>query len=160
MQFILFLLKAVAQVRIRESYVSNAIDAIVRNAGGVSREDRAFAELLATGVVATRGTLDEIIDRNLNSPRDIQPDVRDALRISAYELAFLGKSDYAVVDQGVELVFSVARPAVRLGNAVLRKIARDVKSFPWGDPATDDRIRAREAANMHKRQMPVILQAL
>lgn len=34
-----------------------------------------------------------------------------------------------------------------------------IRNGTCGDAATDDRIRAREAANMHKRQMPPILKA-
>ena len=48
----------------------------------LSSEDRAFATKLALGVVSATGTLDEIIDRALIAPRDVKPDVRDALRVS------------------------------------------------------------------------------
>ena len=34
-----------------------------------------------------------------------------------------------------------------------------IRKGTCGDAATDDRIRAKEAANMHKRQMPLVLQA-
>ncbi len=137
-------LKVTSQVRVRNSYVQNTIESVIRKAKGISKNDKAFAELLSTGVVSVWGTLDEIIDRNLNSPNDIKPDVRDALRISTYELAFLGKQDHAVVDQGVELVKSVALRASGVGNKILRRIAQDVRYFPWGDPNVDDDALARK----------------
>lgn len=133
---------AVRQVRERGAYVQNVVQGTVLPARA-SREDKAFAELLATGVASTWGTLDELIDRNLDSPDDIGDVVRDALRISAYEMLFLGKPDHVAVDQGVELVRYVAPRAAGLGNAVLRKMARDAKGFPWGDIATDDAALAR-----------------
>ena len=141
--------KATAQVRERDAHVENALDSVVRCAQGVGQKDKAFAELLATGVVSTRGTLDEIIDRSMNSPSDIDATVRDALRISAYEFAFLDKQPHAVVDQGVELVRSVAPRASRLGNAVLHRMAVDMKKFPWGNPNTDDAALARKMGFPH-----------
>lgn len=87
--------------------------------------------------------LDEAIDRSLSSPRDVKPKVRDALRISAYEMLFLRKPEHVVVDQGVELVRSVTPRAAGLANAVLRKMAFDARDFPWGDMATDDAAWAR-----------------
>ncbi len=137
-------LKVTSQVRERQSFVQNAIESIVRGAKGISGSDKAFAELLGTGVVSTSGTLDEIIDRSLDPANLLEPNVRDAMRITAYELAFLGKQEHVAVDQGVELVRSVVPRAAGFGNMMLRRIARDVKGFPWGDPATDDEALARK----------------
>lgn len=106
-------------------------------------EEFDFAQVLAFGVVLCKGVLDESIDRSLSSPRDVRPNVRDALRISAYELLFLHKPEHVVVDQGVELVKSVTPRAAGLANAVLRKMARDARDFPWGDPGRDDAAWAR-----------------
>ena len=109
----------------------------------LSSEDRAFATKLALGVVSATGTLDEIIDRALNAPSDVKPDVRDALRVSTYEIIFLGKTPHAAVDQGVELVRSFAMSASGLANAVLRKIVLMRQAFPFGDPMRDPEALAR-----------------
>ncbi|MBR2522420.1 MAG: methyltransferase domain-containing protein [Coriobacteriales bacterium] len=135
-------LDVIAQVDARDAFAANLIDTIVRTSDA-SQQDKDFAELLVYGAISTSGTLDELIDRNLLSPKDVRPNVRRALRISAYEMLFLGKADHAVVDQGVELVRSVAPRAAGLGNAVLRKMALDAKGFPWGDPTNDDAAAAR-----------------
>ena len=129
-------------VRERGAYVQNVALKVVHSTGE-SHADKAFAELLATGVVSTQGTLDEAINRSLSSVNDIRPNVRDALRVSAYELLFLHKPAHVVVDQGVELVRYVERKAANLANAVLRKMLRDAEAFPWGDPAKDDAALAR-----------------
>lgn len=138
-------LNVTRQVRERKAYAQNLIATQVDTAD-ISRVDRAFATLLIVGVISTEGLLDQIIDRNLKSPRDVQPDVRDSLRISTYETVFLDKSAHAAVDQGVELARSVAPRAGGLANAVLRKITQDVSEFPWGDPETDDGALARSHA--------------
>lgn len=129
-------LEACMIVRERDAYAQEVIAATI-DRSALSAEDRAFATLLVLGVSSTWGTLDELIDRSLRSPKDIKADVRDALRISAYEMAFLHKETYAVVDQGVELVRAVAPRAAGVGNAALRSLARLMPAFPFGDPETD-----------------------
>ena len=110
------------------------------------REDRAFATRLVLGVVSARGTLDEIIDRSLRSPDDVQDDVRDALRIGVYEMYFLDKSPHAAVDQCVELVRTFAPKACGLANAVLRKASSLKGEFPFGNPQADLEAFARQYA--------------
>ena len=128
--------------RERDAYMRELVDA-KRGQASVPPEEFAYAQVLAFGVVMCCGTLDELVDRNLNSPHDVKPKVRDALRIGAYELLFLHKPEHVVVSQGVELVRAVAPKAAGLGNAVLRKMARDARDFPWGAPDDDDAAFAR-----------------
>jgi 16S rRNA (cytosine967-C5)-methyltransferase len=139
----LLALKVTRKVRERDSFAS-ALVATDIDSASLPREERAFATLLTYGVVSCVGTLDEIINRNLNKPGDIKANVRDALRISTYELVYLEKSPYAVVDQGVELVRSFEPRASGFANAVLRKIVRDIVDFPWGDPQCDTAALARK----------------
>ncbi len=103
----------------------------------LAREERAFATVLALGVASTSGVLDEVIDSFVSDPRSLHDTVRDALRLSTYEILYLDKSAHAAVDQGVELVKSVEPRAAGLANAVLRKIASAKPAFPFGDPRTD-----------------------
>ncbi|MBQ9691226.1 MAG: hypothetical protein IJV62_03905, partial [Eggerthellaceae bacterium] len=102
----------------------------------ISHADAAFAMRLSRGVVATYGTLDEFINASLLRPGDIKPNVRDALRISTYEILFLKKEPYAVVFEGVELVRAVAPKAAGLANAVLRKMIASADVF-LGDHEQD-----------------------
>ncbi|MEG1397812.1 MAG: transcription antitermination factor NusB [Raoultibacter sp.] len=132
-------------VRMRNAFTHDVITAQLEKTK-LTAEDRAFATKIALGVTSSLGTLDEVIDRCLRSPKDISPEVRDALRISTYEIIFLGKSLHAAVDQGVELVRSVAPEAAGLANAVLRKISRAKDDFPFGDPATSIGALARQQA--------------
>ncbi len=95
----------------------------------LSPEDRAFALRLALGVTATQGTLDEIVERYAVHPERMNSAVRCALRISAYEMLFLGKSPHAAVSQGVELVRTRAKSAAGFANAVLRRVSENGAAF-------------------------------
>jgi 16S rRNA (cytosine967-C5)-methyltransferase len=74
--------------------------------------DRALAFRLAMGVAATQGLLDQMIDAHLRKPRSVEPKVRDALRVAAFELLWMQTPLQVAVSQGVELV-RCARRALR-----------------------------------------------
>lgn len=135
-------LDVVRAVRERDAFAQEVIAKRI-DGSDLSPEDRAFATRLALGVVSSQGTLDEVIDRALNKPSDVNAYLRDALRVSTYEIVFLGKSPHAAVDQGVELVRSYVPKAAGLANAVLRKIVALRPSFPFGDPKRDVEALAR-----------------
>lgn len=109
-------------LRQNNSYASFVIEEALRNVS-LDESEAAFARALALGVVSTSGTLDFYINKALRSPKDIKPVVRDALRISVYEMMFLDKTAHAAVDQGVELVRLVAPRATGVANHVLRRVA-------------------------------------
>ena len=139
-------LEVVRTVRERQAFAQDVIAKVIDHSS-MSVEDRAFATLLALGTVSARGTLDEIIDRALDTPEDVFRETRDALQISVYELIFLGKEAHAAVDQGVEMVKSFSPgPAARVANAVLHKVVRLRLDFPFGNPATDIDALARTQA--------------
>ncbi len=128
--------------RERKAFASDLLDARLGKSG-LNAADRAFTRVLVLGVVATVGTLDEVIGRCLDRAGDVGLQLRDALRVSTYEIIFLNKDAYVAVDQGVELAAFVQPRARRLANAVLRRIMAARKSFPFGDPQTDDVALAR-----------------
>lgn len=128
--------------RERKAFASDLLDARLGKSG-LNAAERAFTRVLVLGVVATVGTLDEVIGRCLDRAGDVGLQLRDALRVSTYEIIFLNKDAYVAVDQGVELAAFVQPRARRLANAVLRRIMAARKSFPFGDPQTDDAALAR-----------------
>ncbi|MCL1797027.1 MAG: methyltransferase domain-containing protein [Eggerthellaceae bacterium] len=130
------------QVRQRSAFTSELAAKHIDQAD-MSPSDKAFARRLALGVTSAQGTLDEMLNNALHDPRELDPLIRDALRISCYEIIFLEKSGYAAVDQGVELVKSVNPKAGGLANAVLRKILAAKDTFPWGDVKSDTAAFAR-----------------
>ncbi len=129
-------LEALIQMRQRNAFAHDIIEKVV-DTTHLDAEDKAFATRLVLGVVQMEGSLDYVIDHVLESPKDIKPDVRCALRISTYEILYLGKSDYAAVSQGVELVKWVAPKAAGVANFALRKIAKEAAFYPFGNPKTD-----------------------
>ena len=133
--------EVLTRVRESSSYAHEVLNATLRRAP-LSPEDTGLATRLAYGALQTEGTLDDAIDRYLGGKR-IEPRVRDALRVSAYEILFLSTADRAAVHQGVELVRSVRAQAAGLANAVLRRLAQDAPEFPWGDPTADAAALAR-----------------
>jgi 16S rRNA (cytosine967-C5)-methyltransferase len=128
-------LEVTRQVRERAAYAHPLIEAQVRTAQ-LPQAERDFAALLILGVVACSGELDYLIDRALTHG-SVQPAVRDALRISAYELVFLQKEAHIAVSQGVELVRGIAPRASGFANKLLRTIVKLRSDFPFGNPALD-----------------------
>jgi 16S rRNA (cytosine967-C5)-methyltransferase len=132
-------------VRESSSYGHEVLSAALQRAT-LSADDASFATRLAYGALQTEGTLDEAIDRHTGGKR-LEPRVRDALRVATYEILFLHTEDRASVHQGVELVKTVRPQASGLANAILRRVAEDAPSFPWGDPDEDDAALARRHAH-------------
>jgi len=104
--------------------------------------DRALARQLAFGTVQRARTLDHAIE-TLGKRRvdKLDPPVRAALRLGAYQLAYLdGVPRYAAVNESVELVRRARlERAVPFTNAVLRRLADGaralVEALPEGTPA-------------------------
>lgn len=134
--------EVVTRVRSRDAYAHETLSAVLAERSLDPRE-ASLATRLAYGTVACRGTLSEAIDRHATNAASIEPLVRDALCVAAYELLFAATPARAAVSEGVELVREVRPRAAGFGNAVLRRIAEDAPSFPWGDPDTDIEALAR-----------------
>ena len=141
-------LSTLIAARERGAYVRELLNspAGLAHARDLSDEDRAFAARLALGVTACAGTLDEAIDAHVRPGRALDADVRDALRIAAYEILFLDKTPFAAVSQGVELVKTRAKSAAGLANAVLRRVAEGAQDF-------------RAASDAHRFGLPAWLAA-
>ena len=96
---------------------------LMRRSESLSRldaRDKGLAERLVLGVVATSGRLDAALGAYLARPGSLEPRVRDALRVSAFELMYLGTPGAVAVSQGVELVRGVAPRACGLAEARAR----------------------------------------
>jgi 16S rRNA (cytosine967-C5)-methyltransferase len=94
-------------------------------AEGLGPRDRAFAQQLAYGTVQRVRTLDHAIETLGRRPvRKLDPPVRAALRLGAYQLAYLdGVPPHAAVHESVELVRAAGlERAVAFANAVLRRL--------------------------------------
>jgi 16S rRNA (cytosine967-C5)-methyltransferase len=96
---------------------------------GLDTRDRGFVTELVYGTTRMRRACDFLVDRFLT--RDLEPRVRNALRLGAYQLHFMAMAPHAAVGETVE---SAPKPARGLVNAVLRRVAD--KPVVWPDDAT------------------------
>ncbi len=107
--------------------------------------DRAFAMELAYGTVRQRRLLDHaIVEIGGRSVDQLDPPVRAALRLGAYQLAFMASvPDHAAVNETVELVRTagLAR-ATGFANGVMRRLSEQVAQLLSG---LDDRTAAAAA---------------
>jgi 16S rRNA (cytosine967-C5)-methyltransferase len=107
-------------------------------AEGLDERDRAFAQRLAYGSVQRVRTLDHAIETLGRRPvRKLDPPVRAALRLGAYQLGYTDTATHAAVNESVELVRRARlERAVPFTNAVLRRLADGIgpllESLPDG----------------------------
>ena len=103
-------------------------DRALRSAAAeLDARDRALATTLVFGTVQRRRTLDHVLAALSSRPLErLEPAVLAALRLGALQLLFLGGvSDYAAVDDSVELAKLHSRGGGPTVNAVLRRTARE-----------------------------------
>jgi 16S rRNA (cytosine967-C5)-methyltransferase len=155
-----------------EAYADRALRTA---AASLDARDRALARRLSFGAVQRVRTLDHAIE-TLGRRRvtKLDPPVRAALRLGAYQLGFVdGVPRYAAVNESVELVRAAGlERAVAFTNAVLRRLAEGIRplldalpeasaheaalkhSYPdwvadiwWRDLGADDAVALMEAQN-------------
>jgi len=119
----------------QEAYADRALRTAVAS---LDQRDRAFAQRLAYGTIQRVRTLDYAIEQLGRRPvRKLDPPVRAALRLGAYELGFMQTPRHAAVNEAVELVRRARlERAVAFTNAVLRRVADGIgtllESLPEG----------------------------
>ena len=106
-------------------------------AAGLDDRERAFAQQLAYGTIQRVRTLDHAIEALAGRTLDgVDPPVRAALRLGAYQLGYLdGVPARAAVNESVELVREARlEKAVGFANAVLRRVAEGGRPLVEGLP--------------------------
>jgi 16S rRNA (cytosine967-C5)-methyltransferase len=126
--------EVVRRVFEEDAYADRAFASAAR---GLDERDRALAQRIAYGTVQRMRTLDHAIESLGRRPvRKLDPPVRAALRIGAYQLAFLDSVPaHAAANETVELVRAagLAR-AVAFTNAVVRRLAEGIGPLVAGLP--------------------------
>jgi 16S rRNA (cytosine967-C5)-methyltransferase len=123
------------------AYANRALTVALDRAPEMSPEDRGLATELVYGVLRRQARLDRAL--GALAPRGLDrldPRVRIALRLGAYQLLFLDRVPaYAAVDDAVEACKRVGgRGVAGFANALLRKLGRAGEP-PLPDPANDPR---------------------
>jgi 16S rRNA (cytosine967-C5)-methyltransferase len=97
-------------------------------ASALTGRDRAFAQRLAYGAVQRMRTLDHAIETLGRRPvRKLDPPVRAALRLGAYQLGYTEVATHAAVYESVELVREARlQRAVPFVNAIMRRLQEGI----------------------------------
>ena len=100
-------------------------------AAGLDQRDRALAQRLAFGTIQRVRTLDHGIETLGRRPvGKLDPPVRAALRLGAYQLAFSEVAVHAAVNESVELVRAAGlERAVSFANAVMRRLSLGLRDL-------------------------------
>jgi 16S rRNA (cytosine967-C5)-methyltransferase len=114
------LLRAVDE---QDAYANLALPRLLESHGLTGR-DAALATELGYGTLRALGTLDEIIARCVDRPLgDVEPGVRDLLRLGGYQALRTRVPPHAAVATTVDLAHAVGhRRAAGFVNAVLRRV--------------------------------------
>jgi 16S rRNA (cytosine967-C5)-methyltransferase len=105
-------------------------DRVFRSAANdLDERERAFAQRLSYGAVQRVRTLDYAIDTLGKRPvRKLDPPVRAALRLGAYQLGYTDTASHAAANESVELVRRARlERAVPFTNAVMRRLAEGMR---------------------------------
>ncbi|NOY54198.1 MAG: 16S rRNA (cytosine(967)-C(5))-methyltransferase RsmB [Deltaproteobacteria bacterium] len=117
-----------------------ADEAIARSAGGAAPlggRDRALLFELVYGTLRWRGRIDYFLGALAHrSFRTNPPEIRNLLRIGAYQILFLDRvPPWAAVDTATELAKEFGNPGqVRFVNGVLRNLVRRKEKIPLPGP--------------------------
>lgn len=127
------------RVATEDAWATPSLDAEIARAG-LDRRDAGLATEITYGALRVLPRLDAALDAHLSKPGKLDPYVRAALRVGAYQLLHLSRvPPHAVVSEAVELVKRERGPRLSgVVNAVLRKIARTRPE----QPAPPERIAA------------------
>ncbi|HYN95221.1 MAG TPA: transcription antitermination factor NusB [Pilimelia sp.] len=122
--------EALAAVHRDDAYANLVLPQLLRESRLAGR-DAAFATELTYGTLRALGTLDAVL--TAAAQRDvarIDPPVRDALRLGAYQLLHTRVPAHAAVSSTVDLVRTVGPAATGFANAVLRTVTeRDLEAW-------------------------------
>ena len=112
----------------QDAYADRALTTV---AARLDARDRALAQRIAYGTVQRARTLDHAIEALGRRPvRKLDPPVRAALRIGAYQLGYLDSVPaHAAVGESVELVRAAGlERAVGFTNAIMRRLAHGIRA--------------------------------
>jgi len=117
----------------QDAYADRAFRTAARD---LDDRERAFAQRLAYGAVQRVRTLDHAVESLGKRPvRKLDPPVRAALRLGAYQLGYTDTAPHAAANESVELVRRARlERAVPFTNAVMRRVAAGIRELLDGLP--------------------------
>lgn len=123
-------LSALGRCRRDEAWSGAVTDNLIKNSG-LDKREAALASRLTLGVLQNDALCDHYIACYCKSAAKLEPKVRDILRLGVYQLLFTRVPARAAVNESVALCRSAGlERASGLVNAVLRRVAENLSSFP------------------------------
>jgi len=135
------------------AFANLALDGALRSAGALDPREVALCTELTYGAIRWQLQLDRALGAHSDRPpADLDPPLRAALRVSAFELLHHPRVPaHAAVDQGVELVRAVGLArAAGYANAVLRRLA-ETRTAPEPPRRDADPVGYVAAVTAHPR---------
>ena len=105
-----------------DSYINLLLPSFLKRSG-VAEQDRGLVQELSYGALRWQLQYDAIID-SLAGGRDIDPEVRFALRLGLHQLFRMRIPPHAAINETVELIKKIAPRAAGFANAILRNADR------------------------------------
>jgi 16S rRNA (cytosine967-C5)-methyltransferase len=132
-------LRILHAVETRSAFSDRLLDS-AHARGGPDERGAALMHELVKGALRWRGRLDHVLDQRIHiGLSQVQPWIRNILRLGAYQLLFLDRVPvHAAVDESVKLAHKYGHPGTAgLVNSVLRRLVeeRDALDIPAGDDA-------------------------
>jgi 16S rRNA (cytosine967-C5)-methyltransferase len=140
-------------VRTQDAYANLVLPGLLRERG-ITGRDAALATELAYGALRGQGLYDAVIAACIDRPLDqVDPPVRDVLRLGAHQLLRTRIPPHAAVSATVDLARRVVSAGpVAFVNAVLRKIAaKDLATWVAELRPADDRLAALALEHSHPK---------
>jgi 16S rRNA (cytosine967-C5)-methyltransferase len=142
--------RVLERVELSDAFLNSALDAEIKRARGLDRRDAAFATELCYGAARRSMALDYGISRLSARPLDrVDPRVRCALRVGAYQIFFMRLPRRAAVSETVEALKQLGMGrATGFANALLRKLSRmdELPLPPISDPLAHLAVRESHPA--------------
>lgn len=140
-------------VREQDAYANLVLPGLLRDRK-ITGRDAAFATELTYGTLRGQGLYDTVLQACVDRPLDeVDPPVRDVLRLGAHQLLRTRIPSHAAVSATVDLARRVMSAGpVGFVNAVLRKVsAQDAEAWVAQLAPTDDRVGALALQHSHPR---------
>jgi len=117
-------IEALVRIETDQAYANLLLPTLLERSG-LDQRDKAFVTNLVYGTTRMRRACDWLVDRFVM--RDLDVPTRAALRVGAYQLAFLDTPPHAAVGETVHATPGKARGLV---NAVLRRVSEAPRDWP------------------------------
>ncbi|MBQ8092161.1 MAG: 16S rRNA (cytosine(967)-C(5))-methyltransferase RsmB [Clostridia bacterium] len=131
-------LDTLLDVSLKNAYAQLALEKRLRQVQ-LDARDTGFVTRLVYGTIERRITLDYRLDLVLEKPDELDPTVREILRMAAYQLFYMDRvPDMAATDEAVQLTRNMGMEGLTgLVNGVLRNLIREKEHVEWPAPEND-----------------------